>query len=119
MSKRKKILLECPDCSAHLFIKRSLFKVSNHPVYEKKARIIINYSKSILTEEKQSKLWLKCQNCTFEQEFKDENELKEEIARKLGGRFRAEQTRSQRREDRLPKIVQPSKMRYNPETNQF
>ena len=123
MSKRKKILIKCPDCDAHLFVKRSLFKVSSHPVYEKKARLVINYSKSIYTEDRQSKLWLKCLNCTFSQEFKDENELKEEIVRRVGGQvasnFHADRMRNQKRDSNLPKIIRPSQMAYNPETNEF
>jgi len=123
MSKRKKVLLKCPNCNAHLCVKRSLFKVSNHPIYEKKDKLIINYSKSVLTEDRRSKLWLKCINCNYSQLFKNENELKEAIVKRLGGQlaknFRIEQTSSQKREAALPKIVKPSKMLYNPETNEF
>ena|SRR5437868_12509898 len=113
MGKRKKILIECPVCRAHLFVKRSLFKVTSHPVYAKKGKLIINYSKSIYTEQRQSKLWLRCLNCSFSQVCKDENELKEVIMQKIGGLGNLFPQKHHRpREEKLPTIIRPSKIGY-------
>lgn len=119
MGKRKKILIECPDCSAHLFVKRSLFKISSHPVFEKKGTLIVNYSKSVFTEERQSKFWLKCLNCKFSQECKDENELKAVILKRIGGLSNSHKPPSPphhhfHHEEKLPTIIRPSQLGYGP-----
>lgn len=120
MSKRKKVLIECPDCGAHLFVKRSLYKVSSHPLYEKKNQLIINYSKSVFTESRTSKLWLRCLNCTFSKEFKDETALKEDVIHKIGGQLvqHAAQMKSKNREV-LPTIIRPSKLLYDAASNKI
>src|SRR6266850_3851581 len=81
MSKRKKLLIACPKCGKNIFVKRSLYKVSNHPLYIRKGGIVINYSKSVFTEHRSSKFWLRCLNptCTYEQEFPDESALRSEV----------------------------------------
>ncbi len=124
MSKRKKLLLNCPTCGSSLFIKKSLFRISHHPIYIKKGNLIINYSRNVYTEKKETKFWLKCINCAFSRDIKNESDLKAEIsflilekaAVSKPLKFKTEKPKS------LPMIQKPPKahgVEYDLETNTF
>ena len=131
MSKRRKCWITCPKCSQNLVVKRSSFRVSNHPVYIRKGIILINYSKTISTDDRSAKYWLRClnPNCNYIKEFPDENALRSEIGLISWDLLNPPKKQKEKpkalpkpKVEYLPTITKAPKVIekiYNPETNQF
>lgn len=124
MSKVKKIGINCPQCSSALFVKAARHKVACHPMYVKKGKLVINYSRSSYTETRVSRFWLWCLNpdCTYQRSFEKEEDMIAEAGHLAYDQFEAlaqpshhEKKQKQSAKETLPVIVRPSQMELEDE----
>ena len=118
-NKRNKTPLLCPECKQSLFVKASRFKTAHHPLYLKKGTLIIDYSHSVQTDDRQAMYWIYCLNyeCPFKSKgFDKEQDLRNEIGSMFWTQTQerligpVENKNKHHNEETLPVLIQPSQM---------